>query len=254
MLCPELSAGYMYMICPLKGRMEEIMPKARITDISQLPIFASISADDCTLLFDCLGCRIRRYKKDAHILLEKELEGNVGAVLEGTVHMIKEDIWGNRALISYMKEGDIFGEVFAFEAKGPDRQGISFVAASPVLVLFLPAGRILHPCKKSCPFHHQLSQNMFAMISSKNRLLLQKIEITSQGSVRSKILTYLSMEARRQGSSVFRLPLRRTEMAEYLCINRSAMSRELSSLKKEGILDFEKDRFILYTAESVNNT
>ena len=79
------------------------MPSARITDISHLPIFDSISADDCSLLFDCLGCRIRHYKKDARILLERELEGNVGAVLEGTVHMIKENLWGNRALLSYMK-------------------------------------------------------------------------------------------------------------------------------------------------------
>ena len=90
---------------------------------------------------------------------------------------------------------------------------------------------------------------MFAMIADKNRHLMQKIEATSRGSVRDKILTFLSMEARRQGSATFVLPLNRTEMAEYLCINRSAMTRELSALKKEGLIDIDRDRFTLYSAD-----
>jgi CRP-like cAMP-binding protein len=93
---------------------------------------------------------------------------------------------------------------------------------------------------------------MFAMIGAKNRRLMERIEVSSQGSVREKILTYLSMEARRQGKSNFRLPLRRTEMAEYLCINRSTMSRELSALKNEDAIDFDKDYFTLHIADPDN--
>ena len=210
------------------------MPKAHITDISTLPLFDEISPSDCTLLFDCLGCRIREYTKDCRIRLDGDLTGNVGTVIEGSVNMYKEDIWGNRTLLSYMKKGDVFGESFSFCDIAPEREGVSFVTASSSLILFLPAARILHPCTNSCPFHHQLSKNMFAMIGAKNRRL---------------ILTYLSMEARRQGKSNFRLPLRRTEMAEYLCINRSAMSRELSTLKNEGAIDFDKDYFTLHIAD-----
>ena len=90
---------------------------------------------------------------------------------------------------------------------------------------------------------------MFAMISAKNRRLMERIEVSSQGSVREKILAYLSMEAQRQGKASFRLPLRRTQMAEYLCINRSAMSRELTALKNEGMIDFDKDYFTLRIAD-----
>jgi CRP-like cAMP-binding protein len=225
------------------------MPTAHITDISTLPLFDRITPADCTLLFDCLGCRIRRYAKDEHIRLERELDGNVGTILEGTVHLYKEDVWGSRALIAYLKEGDLFGETFVFTGQSPDRDGVSYIAASSALILFLPGSRILHPCKNSCPFHHSLAQNMFSMIADKNRRLMQKIEATSRGSVRDKILTFLSMEARRQGSASFRLPLNRTEMAEYLCINRSAMTRELSALKKEGLIDIDRDRFTLYSAD-----
>ena len=225
------------------------MPKAHITDISHLPVFDEISPADCTLLFDCMGCRIREYKKDCRIRLDGDLAGNVGTVIEGSVNMYKEDIWGNRTLLSYMKAGDVFGEAFSFSEVTPEREGISFIAASPSLILFLPPGRILYPCTNSCPFHHQLSKNLFAMIGMKNRRLMERIEVSSQGSVREKILAYLSMEAQRQGSASFRLPLRRTEMAEYLSVNRSAMSRELTALKNEGVIDFDKDFFTLRIAD-----
>ena len=211
------------------------MPKAHITDISQLPVFDGISPADCTLLFDCLGCRIREYKKDRLIRLERELAGNVGTVIEGSVNMYKQDIWGNRTLVSYMQAGDVFGEAFSFSEITPEREGVFFITASPSLILFLPASRILHPCK--------------SMISAKNRRLMERIEVSSQRSVREKILAYLSMEAQRQGRSSFRLPLRRTEMAEYLCINRSAMSRELTALRDEGVIDFDRNYFTLRFAD-----
>ena len=202
------------------------MPQARITDISHLPIFNQINSSDCTLLFECLGGRIRRYKKDEHILLRRELVGNMGILIDGSVNIYKEDIWGNRALISYLKEGGVFGENLPIDSEEVTygNHNVSFISTSPSLVLFLPIRRIL---------------------------LMDKIGIISNGSVREKILSYLSMEAQRQKSSIIRIPLSRTELAEYLCVNRSALSRELSALKNEGLLDFRKDLFEIYSAKDV---
>ena len=227
------------------------MPNARITDISCLPIFSGISPADCTLLFECLGIRIRRFKKDDYIVLHNELEGNAGIVIEGSVNIYKEDIWGNRALISYQKEGGLFGENLPMEKKDrePDTLSLSFVCTSPSLVLFLPLKRILHPCSQSCPFHHTLVQNLFNMLADKNRNLMDKIEIISRGSVRDKILSYLSMEAQHQRSSSLEIPLTRTELAEYLCVNRSALSRELSALRDEGLIDFKKEHFEIHVSK-----
>ena len=177
------------------------------------------------------------------------MKGNAGIVIDGLIHMYKEDVWGSRFLLSYMKRGDILGESFALSKEGSAAQNsITFVCNAPSRVLFLPVARILHPCTNSCPFHHQLAQNTYNMISTKNRDLMRKIEVISRTSLRDKILTFLSLEAQRQGSPIFRLPLNRTEMAEYLNVNRSSMSRELSLLKKEGILDYDRDRFFLHTA------
>ena len=207
------------------------MPNARITDISCLPIFSGISPADCTLLFECLGIRIRRFKKDDHIVLHNELEGNAGIVIEGSVNIYKEDIWGNRALISYLKEGGLFGENLPLEKTDKDTEtlSLSFVCTSPSLVLFLPVKRIL--------------------VAQRNRNLMDKIEIISKGSVRDKILCYLSMEAQHQRSSSIEIPLTRSELAEYLCVNRSALSRELSALRDEGLIDFKKEHFEIHVSK-----
>ena len=109
--------------------------------------------------------------------------------------------------------------------------------------MYLPVDRILHPCRNSCPFHHELSRNLFRMISNSNAELTEKIEITSKSSLREKILAYLSIESRRNGSTRFTVPLNRTEMADYLCTNRSALSRELAKMKKDGIIDYENKSF-----------
>lgn len=230
-------------------RKDVIMAQVRIDEITDLPLFEGISAEDCAVLTECLGCRARFYKKDAHIFLDGEMKGNAGIVIDGVIHMYKEDIWGNRFLLSYMKRGEILGESFALSKDGSAVQNsITFVCDTPSRVLFLPVSRILHPCTQSCLFHHQLAHNTFSMISTKNRDLMRKIEVISRTGLRDKILTFLSLEAQRQGSSIFRLPLNRTEMAEYLSVNRSAMSRELSLLKKEGIIDYDRDRFFLHTS------
>ena len=223
------------------------MAQIKAEEITGLPLFEGINAQDCAALTECLGCRVRQYKKGAHILLDGEMDGNAGIVIGGIIHMYKEDIWGSRFLLSLMKRGEILGESFALSKDGSAAQNsITFVCDTPCRVLFLPVGRILHPCTHSCPFHHQLAQNMYNMISTKNRNLMKKIEVISRTCLRDKILTFLSLEAQRQGSTIFQMPLNRTEMAEYLSVNRSAMSRELSLLRKEGILDFDKDRFFLH--------
>lgn len=221
------------------------MSAVHYEDISHLPLFNGIDSSDCMLLFDCLGCRIRCFKKDEHIRLDRDLKSTIGSVLEGGVRAYMEDIWGNRTLVSYMIKGDIFGENIAIKKNEKEKQSLAFLSAAPTRILFVPLTRILHPCKNACRFHHRLSYNMYSLMSEKNLSLMEKIYVTSRSSVREKILTYLSLESRRNGDTTFRIPLSRTEMAEYLCINRSAMSRELTALKKEGFIDYNKNLFAI---------
>ena len=212
------------------------------------PMFKGISLTNCETLMHCLGCTEKAYNKEQIIPTAGIYARQIGIVVSGCIHTIQEDVWGRRAFLSYAKDDGIFGEVLL--GGSSDERGIIFKAAEPTTVMYLPADRILHPCRNSCPFHHELSRNLFRMISNSNAELTEKIEITSKSSLREKILAYLSIESRRNGSTRFTVPLNRTEMADYLCTNRSALSRELSKMKKDGIIDYENKSFhILNTAK-----
>ena len=212
------------------------------------PMFEGISLTNCETLMHCLGCTEKTYKKEQIISTEGLYSRQIGIVVSGCIHTIQEAVWGRRAFLSYAKDDGIFGEVLL---GGPSAErGIIFKAAEPTTVMYLPVDRILHPCRNSCPFHHELSRNLFRMISNSNAELTEKIEITSKSSLREKILAYLSIESRRNGSTRFTVPLNRTEMADYLCTNRSALSRELTKMKNDGIIDYENKSFhILNTAK-----
>ena len=207
------------------------------------PMYRDISLTDCRTLMNCLGCREKTYQKDQIIAATENSSRQIGIVISGCIHIIKEDIWGRRTFLTYTGDDGIFGEVLMGE--NLSERGILFKAAEPTTILIISADRILHPCRNSCPFHHKLSRNLFDLLSRRNAALTEKIEITSKSSLREKVLAYLSLEAQKTGSMKVTIPLSRSEMADYLCTNRSALSRELANMKKDGILDYDLRTFHL---------
>ena len=189
----------------------------------------------------CIGYSVKNYKKDELIILEDENIKNVGIVLSGAVHMIKEDIWGGRTIAAYIGFGELIGESFVFG--NVSRSIVSFKAAAKTEIMFLDFDRIVHTCSSACVHHRKLADNMIYMIASKNISLMEKIEVTSKKSLREKILAYLSIQAQRNNSTYFEIPLGRVELAEYLCADRSALTRELNNMRDEGIIDFDKNTF-----------
>lgn len=217
--------------------------KKKTFEIYDLPLFQGISAECLSPLLVCLACHEKKYHKGEFIFLEEDEVKNVGIVREGKVLMTKEDVWGNQTLLTSMGPGELFGETFA--VRHIQTSYVSYTAASECQILFVSFDRILHTCRKSCGFHHQVIENMMELVSQKNIQLMEKIEVTSKTSLREKILTYLSLQAQKQQSDYIVVPLNRSELAGYLDSNRSAMTRELSNMKAEGIIDFDKNTFIL---------
>ena len=207
------------------------------------PLFEGIQDHELTSLLGCLHHYVRSYDKGTFILLDQDHVQHVGLVRRGTVHMLKEDLWGNQTLLGYMGPGELFGETFALSKES--KSYVSFMAATDVEVQFMTLQNILHPCPRQCPFHSLLVQNMFHLIGEKNVRLMERIEVASKSSLREKILAYLSLQAQRQDSRYITLPLSRSEMASYLQANRSAMIRELSAMKSEGLIDFHGNTFVL---------
>jgi CRP-like cAMP-binding protein len=167
-------------------------------------------------------------------------------VLSGTIHMLKEDLWGEQTLLTYITAGDLIGELFAVTKS--TRSYVTFTAASDALVLFIPAYNIIHSCPNQCSFHATLTQNMFHILGMKSMRLLERIEISSRSSLREKILAYLSLLAQRQDTRYVKSPLGRTELADYLDANRSALTRELANMKRDGIIDFDRNTFLIKAA------
>ena len=135
----------------------------------------------------------------------------------------------------------MFGETFAC---GTDNLSVvTFIVSEDAAVMFIPFSRVMHSCSMACEFHHRLIENMVKLIANKNRDLIQKVDVVSKRTIREKLLTYLSILAQQQNSRYFESPLGRVELAEYLCVDRSALTRELVKMKEDGLIDFDKNCF-----------
>lgn len=218
----------------------ELYMHQQITEIRS-PLFSGIAPQDRESMLHCTGYYIADYQKGQTIALEQEHISHIGIVLEGAVDMIKEDIWGNKTILARIGKDDLFGETFAC---GSDSLSVvSFVVSKDAKVLFMPFCKAMHTCANACEFHRKLTDNMVRIIADKNRDLLRKIEVISQKTLREKILAYLSIQAQQQKSRYVEIPLGRSELAEYLCADRTALARELGRMRDEGLIDYDKNIF-----------
>ena len=207
----------------------------------QTPLFEGIGPDDVQAMLGCIGYHIGTYQKGEMIGFEEEHIQHIGIILSGAVDMIKEDLWGNRIMLVRMGQGELFGETFACSAD--TLSVVTFQASEDAEILFLPFKRVMHTCNMTCVFHHRLIENMVRVIARKNRDLIQKVEVVSKKTLREKILAYLSLQAQLNGTKYFEVPLGRVELAEYLCADRSALTRELSNMRADGLIDYDKNVF-----------
>ena len=209
--------------------------------IGRSALFHDIDAADLEAMLHCLGARQRSYPKGAAVFRVGDRTTAMGVVLEGSVRLEKEDYWGNRSILASFGPGQSFAEVYACE---PDLAfDINVVAAEDSVVLFLDVGRITSLCPSSCTFHARLIRNLLGIIAKRTYALTRKIEHTAKRTTRAKLLSYLSDQAERAGASRFAIPFDRQELADYLSVDRSAMSAELSRMKKDGIIDYNKNHF-----------
>ena len=217
--------------------------KKYIPILKRTKLFSGVGEKDIASLLSCLGARKKEYKKGEYILREGEHISDIFILVEGKIHIQKDDYWGNRSILSVISVGEMFGEGYAAPESGALLNDV--VAVEDSSVIFFDVKRILTTCSSACRFHNMIVQNMFFAISDKNRKLVQKLGHMSGRTTRAKLISYLSEEAKRQGSSSFTVPFNRQQLADYLCVDRSAMSNELCKMRDEGMIKFEKSRFEL---------
>lgn len=205
------------------------------------PLFTGIDTADRKAMLGCIGYHISTYQKGEVVAFEAENIKHIGIILSGRVDMVKEDLWGNKTMLLRAGKDEMFGETFAC---GEDNLSVvTFVVSEDAKILFLPFDRVMHSCTMACVFHHRLIENMVHIIANKNRDLMRKVEVVSKRTIREKILTYLSIQAQTQNTRYLQIPLGRVELAEYLCVDRSALTRELAKMKDDGLIDYDKNCF-----------
>lgn len=215
----------------------------KLETIKKCPLFADIRDSQLETLLNCLTAVTRTYSKDEFVFMAENKASSVGIVLTGGVYIIQEDFWGNRTIIAHIEPAGMFGE--AFSCAGTDKLPVSVVAASESEVMMIDYRKIVTSCSSACVFHTQLIKNMLSIIARKNIMLTRKIEHLSMRTTREKLLSFLSTQAVQAKSSIVKIPFNRQELADYLCVDRSALSRELSLMQHEGLLRYEKNRFEL---------
>ncbi|MDO4617271.1 MAG: Crp/Fnr family transcriptional regulator [Lachnospiraceae bacterium] len=222
--------------------MQEFLPVMK-----QSPFFSGLEDKEILSILGCIGGTVKHREKGSFLLQAGDTTESMGLVLTGSVLVIQEDLWGHRNILSKCTAGDFFGEPYAAT---PDAVlNISIYADSDCDVLWLHVRQLLTTCQSVCGQHQTLIRNLINVLSRRLLTFNDKITHISKRSTRDKLLSYLSSESIRQNSLSFDIPYDRQQLADYLSVERAAMSSELSKLQKEGLLKTNRKHFELYALE-----
>lgn len=206
-------------------------------------LFAGVDENEILPMLACLQTKLKTYKKGEYVYRQGEYLNNITVLVEGNLLIQSNDYWGNRSIINTVETGEMFGEAYVAPDSGALLNDV--VAVENSTVMFFDVQKILTVCSSNCKFHSMVVHNLFFAISEKNRRLVQKLGHMAKRSTREKLISYLSEEAKRQKSGAFTIPFNRQQLADFLSVDRSAMSNELCKMRDEGLLIFEKNRFTL---------
>lgn len=206
-------------------------------------LFKDIADGELSALLSCLSAKVVSYDEKYTVIAEGSPARYIGVMLSGSAQVTQVDYYGNRSIISRVEQGEVFGESFA--CAEVDEIPVSIIADEPCEVMFVDRDRVLHTCERACTFHRQIIFNLMRGLATKNIMFHQRQEITSKRTTREKLMTYLLLQAKNAGSHRFEIPFDRQELADYLEVDRSGLSAELSKLRREGVLKCRKNSFEL---------
>ena len=217
-----------------------------LQDLENTELFRGASRVEMEEMLRCLDTEIRRYRKEETILRMSDRTRRLGLVLSGGVTLENDDAWGKRTVLGHVGEGEVFAETYACLPDQPLM--VNAVAAAETRVLFLDVGRLFSG-QPGCVHQRVLVRNLLNITARKNLALSRRSFYTSSRTIRERLLSYLSDQAVLQGSDRFSIPFDRQGLADYLGVDRSALSNELSKLRREKLVYAEKNQFHLLKQE-----
>ena len=215
-----------------------------ISVLEKCPLFQEIKEEQILQMWKHFDSRVAYFQKNQSVLREGDKTRFMGIVLTGQVQVVRVDFWGNRSIVTHIEQGELFGESFVWA--GVERMPVDVVASEETEVLLIDCLKMKQNFAKSGGAYGQIVFNLLKITASKNLFFNQKIEITSKRTTREKLMAYLQLQAKRVGSNQFTIPYNRQELADFLQVERSGLSMEISKLRKEGIIDNQKNHFTLF--------
>lgn len=206
-------------------------------------IFKGIEESEFDAMFKCLAPEKREFKKGEMIISSGDKITKIGIIVTGSVIIERSDYWGNRTILSKLREGQLFAEAFALSEK--THSTVDVKAAEDTSVFFINSKKLMTVCPNACVYHSLLIRNLVSVLAGKNIMLTDKMNHLSKRTTREKLISYLSQCSKAEGSAEFDIPFSRQQLADFLCVDRSAMSAELCKLRDEGLISFKKEHFIL---------
>lgn len=211
--------------------------------LERCSLFDGIEMEDLSAMMGCIGGRTVSVAKGQSVYREGDPATHVGMVLSGAVRLVREDYYGNRSIVAHIGPAELFGETYA--CAGITALPISIVADEDSVILLMDCRRITTTCSSACAFHNRIIFNLLRLVATKNLVFDQKIQVTSKRTTREKLMTFLLNQAKLQGSNSFTIPYDRQELADYLEVERSGLSAEISKLRREKVLESDKRNFKL---------
>ena len=217
--------------------------KTNLTSLQHSSLFGNIETESLEKLCTCLSAKEIAFERDKFVVRAGENINSVYYILSGSMHIIDEDFWGNRTIIETMQKDTLFGEAYVFASM--QNYLVSVIAAENSTILEIDPIKLFETCSNGCLCHTLLVRNALHIVSEKIVRLTEKLGHVTRRTIRDKLLSYLSAHAHRENSSSFYIPYSRQQLADYLCVDRSALSHELSKLQKQGMLRYQKNYFEL---------
>lgn len=217
--------------------------KKYVNVLKNTKLFSGLGEDEIISMLSCLDARMREFKKGEYVFRQGEHIFDICVLVRGKLHIQKDDYWGNRSILGNIAVGELFGEAYLSRDSGPLLNDVEALEDSNVI--FFDVNRVITTCSSACRFHSLVVQNMFFAVADKNRRLVQKLGHLSLRSTREKLISYLSEQSKLHNSSEFTIPFNRQQLADYLSVDRSAMSNELCKMRDEGLVEFDRSRFKL---------
>jgi len=215
--------------------------------ISNTILFKGFADEEVQQALSCLEGSIRDFDKKETVFRKEDVLDAVGIILYGQVLLCKENVSGMRFIFSELGDGDIVGETAMRLSR--EHSGYEAIAGSECKILFIKMNKIVRPYEQTCHLRGRIIENLLTLLLENNRLIYQKLDLVSHKSLRDRIMHYLALEAKKNNAASFAIPFSRSDLADYLTVDRSALSRELQRMAQEGLIRFSKNQFELLDVE-----